>query len=98
VFGKGWSDEEAAAEAEELFPGLDVCDPDEAGLVCDECYQRIMALARAEAAGTDRGRLALLHDAGRLPGSRQARMQVPRSIFHSAKARVNSSHPGLPAC
>ena len=46
---KGWSDEEAAAEAEELFPGIDVTDPDEAPVVCDDCYRHIMARARAEA-------------------------------------------------
>ena len=46
---KGWSDEEAAAEAEENFPGIDVSDPDEAPVVCDDCYQRIMARARVEA-------------------------------------------------
>ena len=38
VFTKGWSDEEAKAEAEENFPGLaegDAC------LVCDDCYKRL---------------------------------------------------------
>lgn len=49
TFPKGWSDEEAAAEAEELFPGIDVTDPDEAGIVCDACYGHIMGRARAEA-------------------------------------------------
>ena len=47
VFDKVWSDEEAAAEAEELFPGIDV--GTEAGIVCDDCYQHIMARAQAEA-------------------------------------------------
>ena len=46
---KGWSDEEATAEAQENFPGIDVSDPGEAGVVCDDCYQHIMARARAEA-------------------------------------------------
>ena len=46
---KGWSDAEAAAEAEELFPGINVTDPAESGVVCDDCYQHIMARARAEA-------------------------------------------------
>ena len=46
---KGWSDAEAAAEAEGNFPGIDVTDPDEAGVVCDDCYQYIMGRARAEA-------------------------------------------------
>ena len=48
TFPKVWSDEEAAAEAEELFPGLNVSDPGEAGLVCDGCFQIIMAAVRAE--------------------------------------------------
>ena len=46
---KGWTDEEAAAEAEGLFPGIDLSDPAEAGTVCDACFQHIMARARAEA-------------------------------------------------
>ena len=44
---KGWSDAEAAAEAEELFPGIDVSDPAEAGMVCDDCYQHIMGRVHA---------------------------------------------------
>ncbi len=46
---KIWSDEEAAAEAQQNFPGIDVTDPDEAPVVCDSCYQHIMGRARAEA-------------------------------------------------
>lgn len=49
TFDKGWSDEEAAAEAQENFPGIDISDADEAGVVCDDCYQHIMGRARAEA-------------------------------------------------
>ena len=49
TFPKGWSDEEAAAEAQELFPGIDPGDPSEAGLVCDACYRRIMGRVQAEA-------------------------------------------------
>ena len=49
TFGKGWSDAEATAEAEELFPGIDVSDPSVAGIVCDGCFEYIMARARAEA-------------------------------------------------
>ena len=45
---KSWSDEEAAAEAQENFPGINV-DSAEAGVVCDACYEHIMARARAEA-------------------------------------------------
>ena len=46
---KGWSDEEAAAEAQQNFPGIDLADPDEAPVVCDSCYEHIMGRARAEA-------------------------------------------------
>lgn len=49
TFDSDWSDDEAAAEAQENFPGIDVTNPAEAGLVCDDCYQSIMARARAEA-------------------------------------------------
>ncbi len=49
TFDKTWSDEEAAAEAQENFPGIDITDPDEAGVVCDACFQAIMARACAEA-------------------------------------------------
>ena len=49
TFDKGWSDAEATAEAEELFPGIDVTDPSVAGIVCDGCFEYIMARARAEA-------------------------------------------------
>ena len=49
TMGKGWSDAEAAAEAEELFPGIDVADLEEAAVVCDGCYQMIMARVYAEA-------------------------------------------------
>ena len=46
---KGWSDAEAAAEAEGNFPGMNISDPAEAALVCDDCYQHIMGRVRAEA-------------------------------------------------
>ena len=49
TFPKGWSDAEAVAEAEERFPGLDLSDPGEAGIVCDACYEHIMGRAQAEA-------------------------------------------------
>jgi len=48
TFGKGWSDDEAAAEAQEWFPGIDVSD-DEAAIVCTGCYEHIMGRVRAEA-------------------------------------------------
>jgi hypothetical protein len=38
VFEKGWSDEEAAAEAAGNFPGMDI--QQESGLVCDDCYNK----------------------------------------------------------
>ena len=49
TFEKLWSDEEAAAEAEEFFPGIDVSDPRDAGIVCDECVEYLMGRAREEA-------------------------------------------------
>jgi hypothetical protein len=49
TFDKGWSDAEAAAEAEELFPGINPADPAEAGMVCDGCFRHIMGRAHAEA-------------------------------------------------
>ncbi len=49
TYDKIWSDEEAAAEAEGNFPGIDVTDPDEAGVVCTDCYEYLMGRARAEA-------------------------------------------------
>lgn len=36
VFEKGWSDEEAAAELGERFPGFT---EDECVLICDDCFQ-----------------------------------------------------------
>ena len=41
-FCKG-SEEEAAAEAAINFPHLDINDPNEAGMVCDECFKTIMS-------------------------------------------------------
>ena len=49
TFDSDWSHEEAAAEAQENFPGIDISDRDEAGVVCDACYEHIMGRARAEA-------------------------------------------------
>ena len=46
---KDWSDEEAAAEAEEFFPGMDVSDPQESAVVCTPSYEYLMGRARAEA-------------------------------------------------
>ena len=41
-FEKGWTDEEAAAEKEEKFGDMSY---DEMSLVCDNCYESIMAKA-----------------------------------------------------
>ncbi len=41
VFDKGWSDEEAAAERDENFPGLE---PEDQAVVCDDCYRKMMGL------------------------------------------------------
>jgi hypothetical protein len=49
TFGKMRPDEEAEAEAQELFPGIDVTDPEESGVVCDDCFDHIMGRVRAEA-------------------------------------------------
>lgn len=45
VFEKGWSDEEAAAEADDNFPGLMTADPGERAVVCDDCYKAMMGEA-----------------------------------------------------
>jgi hypothetical protein len=39
TFDKGWTDEEAAAELGEVFPGFE---PDDCGVVCDDCYKKMM--------------------------------------------------------
>jgi Fe2+ or Zn2+ uptake regulation protein len=39
VFKMGWSEEEAAAEAEENFPELRV---EDRAIVCDDCFNRMM--------------------------------------------------------
>lgn len=49
TFDKGCSDEEAEAEAQELFPGIDTGNSFEAGIVCDDCFNRIMGRVQAEA-------------------------------------------------
>lgn len=36
VFNKTWSDDEAAAELSETFPGYA---SDDCGIVCDDCYK-----------------------------------------------------------
>lgn len=38
VFEKGWSDEEAEKEADDLFPGLKV---EDRAVVCDDCFKRM---------------------------------------------------------
>lgn len=43
VFEKGWSDEEAAAEAAGNFPGLNI--EQEGGLVCHDCYNKHIGAA-----------------------------------------------------
>jgi hypothetical protein len=44
-FTKGCSDEEAMSEALDLFPVADLA-AEPPGVVCDDCYQAIMAWAR----------------------------------------------------
>lgn len=42
VFVKGWSDEEAQAEYEQLFPKHVAAKADK-GVVCDDCYKKLVA-------------------------------------------------------
>lgn len=47
TFTKGWSDEEARAEQADLWnpiPG----DDEEPGIVCDSCFQQVVAWAQVE--------------------------------------------------
>jgi hypothetical protein len=48
VFEKGWSDEEATAEAADNFG--EAPKGDDAAVVCDDCYQGFMAWRRGAAA------------------------------------------------
>ncbi len=41
VFDKAWSDEEAGAERDKNFPGLE---PEDQAVVCDDCYRKMMGL------------------------------------------------------
>lgn len=43
TFPKGWTDEEAKAEKEELFPNTDV---DDCEIVCHECFEEMEKLYR----------------------------------------------------
>jgi hypothetical protein len=88
---KIWSDEEAAAEAEELFPGMDVTDPAEAAVVCTSCYEHIMGRARAEApeligAGWRGREPEVLED-----GSLLYEMTVPAGSFLAGFGRLAES-------
>ena len=49
TFTKGWSDEEAAAEARDLFPAAHLAVSQ--ATVCDGCYREIMAWAETSAPG-----------------------------------------------
>lgn len=40
VFEKAWSDEEAAAERDGLFPDVP---QEDCGIVCDDCFQKMSA-------------------------------------------------------
>jgi DNA-directed RNA polymerase subunit RPC12/RpoP len=46
VYNKGWTDEEAKAEACEVFPGLDSDNHEESAILCDDCYNEMMAWLR----------------------------------------------------
>ena len=45
TFTKGWSDEEAMAEARDLFPAEHIATPEDQATVCDGCFREIMAWA-----------------------------------------------------
>ena len=49
TYTKTWSDEEAMAEAESLYPAEDL--EEGTGIVCDPCFQVIMAWAQGEMPG-----------------------------------------------
>lgn len=49
TYTKAWSDEEAMAEAESLYPAEDL--EEGIGVVCDACFQVIMAWAQEEMPG-----------------------------------------------
>lgn len=51
VFTKTWSDEEALAEAFSLFPADDIATENDRGIVCDDCFRKVMACARANTPG-----------------------------------------------
>jgi hypothetical protein len=42
-FKRNWSDEEAAAELGQRFPGFE---PDDCALVCDDCYKALLRRMR----------------------------------------------------
>ena len=46
-FTSGWSDEEAQAECQENFGDLDL-DHSDTAVVCDDCYNRFMAVKLVE--------------------------------------------------
>jgi hypothetical protein len=39
VFESGWSEQEALAEKDELFPETDIKD---CGVVCDDCFKKVV--------------------------------------------------------
>ena len=46
TFEKGWSDEEAWAEAKSLYPPEDL---KEVGLTCDDCFRKVMDWVKVNA-------------------------------------------------
>lgn len=49
TFTKGWSDEEALTEAQDLFPAAHIAEPADQATVCDPCFREIMAWAEVSA-------------------------------------------------
>lgn len=45
TFPKGWSDEGAAAERDELWAGVD---PADCVIVCDDCFKEMLEWARSK--------------------------------------------------
>jgi hypothetical protein len=48
VFKKGVSDEEAANEANELYPGLMQATPEERATICDDCFKEFRTWERQQ--------------------------------------------------
>lgn len=70
IFEKAWTDEEAAAELAESFTGFE---PSDCAIVCEDCYQEMVASSPAagRSAGFD---LGILLDMNAQPGICEIRL------------------------